>query len=318
MSNKNALTPRARHLAAVLPALALAALIAACSFGPGATTPPTSPPTNPPTPAGPTPTPSPTPAPTFGVDQIQHPTGARDVVLRMEQGGGLIPMGFLITQAPTFTLYGDGTVIFQQPDTRGAPFGTFAYLPWLVGHLDEEGVQALLRFALSTGRLANAKAFYENPMIADPSSTIFTLNAAGLEKVVNIYALFEIPDANVPDQADRAGFSQLQTVLGDFQTQDGLGDVVAYEPEFYRVALLEVFGEPVAQPIDWPWDDVDLDDFPAADGQAGIAILDAEHVAKLLEVPNGGHPGVWVMAPDGETPVQLGVRPLLPDEEPQG
>ena len=30
-------------------------------------------------------------------------------------------------------------------------------LPYQVGHLDEDGVQALLRFALGEGRLLNAK-----------------------------------------------------------------------------------------------------------------------------------------------------------------
>ena len=43
-----------------------------------------------------------------------------------------------------------------------------------------------------------------------------------------------------------------------------------------------------------------------------IKMLDKEHVAKLLDVPNGGHIGVWVTEPDGTTVVQLGVRPLLP------
>lgn len=316
MSNTNALTPRARHLAALFPALALAGLIAACNLGPGNSPPPaTQGPT--PTPAGPTPSPSPTAVPTFNAEQIQHPTGAREIILRMEQGGGFVPMGFLVTQAPQFTLYGDGTVIFQQVDTRLAPFGTLAYLPWLRGHLDEEGIQALLRYALSTGRLANAKANYDNPMVADAGTTIFNLNAAGEEKVVTVYALFEINDPNVPDQADRNGFSQLAAILNNFQSQDGLGEVVAYEPEFYKVILIEAFGEPVGEPLAWPWDDLTVADFPGGDEPGGLAILDAEHVAKLLEVPNGGHPGVWVEDPDGNL-VQFGVRPLLPDENPEG
>jgi hypothetical protein len=311
------LSNRARRLS-ILSTIALAGLIAACQAGPGATTPPTNPPTNPPTPAGPTPTPSPTPAPTFNSEQIQHPTGAKDIVLRMEQGGGFVPMNFLVTQAPQFTLYGDGTVIFQQIDTRESdPIGGQAYLPWLVGHLDEDGVQALLRFALGTGRLAGAKETYDNPMVADAGSTIFTLNAAGLQKVVNIYALFEGPDPNVPDQADRAGFSQLQAVLNNFATQDGLGDVTPYDANFYKVILQEGFGEPVGTAVDWPWDDLTTADFPAGDEPGGIAILDKAHVEKLLETPNGGHIGVWAHDPDGNL-IQLGVRPLLPDEEPEG
>jgi len=287
-------------------AFAVATLIAACSTGPGASPSPTNPP-------GPTPTPSPTPSPSFGPDDISHPTGRTDIVLRMEQGGGFVPFGFLFTQSPSFTLYGDGTVIFKPIDTRaGDPFGGQAMLPWLVGHMTEADTQALLQFALGPGRLANARENYDNPMVADAGSTIFNINAGGVEKVVNIYAL-GLDDG--PDRADRQGFSQLAEVLNDFGNQGvELGEVVAYEPELYKVLLMEGFGEPVGQVLDWPWDDLTVANWPDAEEPDGrIAFLDADQVAKLMEVPNGGHVGIWVEAPDG-TNVQFGVRPLLPDE----
>jgi hypothetical protein len=287
-------------------AFAVATLIAACATGPGASPSPTNPP-------GPTPTPSPTPSPSFGPNDISHPTGRTDVVLRMEQGGGFVPFGFLFTQSPSFTLYGDGTVIFKPIDTRaGDPFGGQAMLPWLVGHMTEADTQALLQFALGPGRLANARENYDNPMVADAGSTIFNINAGGVEKVVNIYAL-GLDDG--PDQADRQGFSQLAEVLNDFGNQGvELGEVVAYEPELYKVLLMEGFGEPVGQVLDWPWDDLTVANWPDAEEPDGrIAFLDADQVAKLMEVPNGGHVGIWVEAPDG-TNVQFGVRPLLPDE----
>ena len=201
----------------------------------------------------------------------------------MEEGGGFVPFGFMVTQSPQFTLYGDGTVIFKPVDNRPNAFES-AYLPWQVAHLDEEGIQALLQYALTTGRLANAKESYDNPMIADAGITIFTLNAGGPEKVVNIYALFEMPDPDVPDQADRAGFSQLRTALVNFQDQAGIGDITTYEPTFYKVIMMQGFGEPVGDALDWPWDDLTPDDFPAGDEPGGIAILDAEHTAKLLEL----------------------------------
>ena len=70
----------------------------------------------------------------------------------MESGGGFVPMEFLLTQAPQFTLYGDGTVIYKPTDTRASdPMGGQGMLPYQVGHLDEDGVQALLRFALGEG-----------------------------------------------------------------------------------------------------------------------------------------------------------------------
>lgn len=287
-------------------ALVLTTLLAACSVGPGASPSPTNPP-------GPTPAPTPTPSPTFGPDDIAHPTGATEIILRMEQGGGFVPFGFLFTQAPSFTLYGDGTVIFKPIDNRaGDPFGGQAMLPWRVGHMTEADIQALLQFALGPGRLANARENYDNPMVADAGSTFFNLNAGGVEKVVTIYAL-GLDDG--PDRADRAGFSQLAEVLNDFQNQGvDLGEVVAYEPELYKVLLMEGFGEPVGQVRDWPWDDLTVADWPDAEEPDGrVAFLDADHIAQLIEVPNGGHFGIWVTTPDG-TNVQFGIRPLLPDE----
>jgi hypothetical protein len=289
-------------------ALVLTSLLAACTAGPGASPSPTTPP-------GPTPTPSPTPAPTFGENDIRHPTRATDIVLRMEQGGGFVPFGFLFTQSPSFTLYGDGTVIFKQLDTRaGDPFGGQAMLPWLVGHMSEADIQALLQFALGPGRLANARENYENPMVADAGSTFFNINAGGVEKVVSIYAL-GLDDG--PDRADRQGFSQLADVLNDFRNKSGgmdLGELTTYEPELYKVLLMEGFGEPVGQALEWPWDDLTVADWPDAEEPDGrIAFLTPEQVAKLTDVPNGGHVGVWVTTPDGVN-VQFGIRPLLPDE----
>ena len=322
MPTNTARSARRRFLA--IPLVALATVIAACNAG----VPPSSAPTNPPSSnpttgpttepttgptSSPTATPTPEATPTPNPDLIAHPTGAHDIVLRMEEGGGLMMPNLFASDAPIFTLYGDGTVIFKQVDNRVGAFN-LPQLPWLVGHLSEESVQALLRFALGEGRLLDAKPNYENPMIADAGNTIFTLNAAGQEKVVNIYALFESEMQGVPDAADRAGFAQLRQVLTAFETQEGLGEVAPYDAEWYRVTLLQSFGEPMGEVQEWPWDDLTPADFPAGDEPGGIANLDREHVALLMDVPNGGHPTLWTLAPDGEEFVSFGVRPLLPEE----
>ncbi len=292
-------------------ALALAAITSACNGAVGATPTPSVPPT-------PTPVPTPSPSPTFGPDQISHPTGANDVVLRVESGGGFVPFNFLITQAPAFTLYGDGTVIFQQIDNRGGdPFGGQGLLPWLRGHMDEEQMQALLQFALGTGRLANAKDNYDSGGIADAPSTFFTINAGGVNKNVSVNAL-GIETQPGPDSADRQGFQQLSEVLNNIQSQPGvdLGDVHPYDAALYKVVLVEGMGQPVGAALDWPWDDLTPADWPKNPDEPmnSVKMLDKEHVAKLLDVPNGGHIGVWVTEPDGTTVVQFGIRPLLPDE----
>ena len=93
---------------ALVPALVL--LVAACSSG-GATTssgPPSSPPTG-----APSTTPSTAPSPSIGA--IDHATGPTDVLLRYDEGGGFVQPAFLATQAPIFTLYGDGTIVFRNP-----------------------------------------------------------------------------------------------------------------------------------------------------------------------------------------------------------
>jgi hypothetical protein len=255
------------------------------------------------------------PSPTFGQGQVQHPTGATDIVLRYEVGGGFVPMEFFATQAPTFTLYGDGTVIYQAGPNPA--FGESGAMPaWVMGKMTEEGVQALLQYALSTGRLANAKEQYDNPMIADAPTTTFVLNAGGAEKVVSIYGLGEAMPG-VPDAADRAGFIQLSNLLGNFQAEADSGtvtDVQAYDANMYRVTMFEGFGEPTAEPLDWPWDDLSVEDFPRGDEPGAIRMMTRDEVAELVEVPNGGAQAIWVTTPD-DMLVQFAARPLLPDEE---
>src|SRR4029450_10713872 len=47
--------------------------------------------------------------------EIDHATGAEDVILRLDQGGGMMIRGGGATLVPPFTLFGDGTVIFRNP-----------------------------------------------------------------------------------------------------------------------------------------------------------------------------------------------------------
>jgi hypothetical protein len=206
-------------------------------------------------------------------------------------------------------------VIFKQVDNRQNGF-ELPMLPWLKGHLDEEGVQALLQYALSTGPAAERdRESYDNPMVADAGSTIFTLNAGGLSKVVNIYALFEAPTrASRPGRSRR--FQPAANGLNDFAARTGWATWSTYEPPIYKVVWWTAFGEPSASAIDWPWDDITRPTSQPATSRAASRSWTQEHVSKLLDVPNGGHVGVWVNDPDGYL-VQLARPPLLPDENPE-
>ena len=53
--------------------------------------------------------------------RIEHPTGATDIVLRYDVGGGFMIAGWAASQVPIFTLYGDGTVVFRNTTQEMPP-----------------------------------------------------------------------------------------------------------------------------------------------------------------------------------------------------
>jgi hypothetical protein len=274
-----------------------------------------------PTPTGPSPSgspdqPSASPSPTFDGDAISHPTGADELVLQYETGGGLIPPDFLVTQMPSFSLYGDGTVIIVPTEERGRVMepGT---LPRLIkATMTEEQVQALLRFALGQGRLLEAREHYPQDTCADCGAATFRIHAAGVEKVVTVDAL-GMADGMRGDATDRRGFMALVETLTTFEQRmlaGELGEVSLYDPEAYLVALFEAQGAQ-GELLEWPWDDVTLDDFKS---QGDItwrrdARLTREQVGVITEVPSGPRMGLFVEAEDGKI-WSVALRPLLPDE----
>ena len=88
-------------------------------------------------PALPSPSVVPTTAPTVGA--IDHRTGATDVVLRLDMSGGFAPMEALASSAPTFTLYGNGIVVFRPKVTTPPgpdPSGLVHNIAWRAARLD--------------------------------------------------------------------------------------------------------------------------------------------------------------------------------------
>ena len=225
--------------------------------------------------------------------------------------------GFLASQAPIFTLYGDGTVIFRNPAQEGPPAigNVFRYGTFRTARLSEEQIQAALEMAVGEGQLGIAKPTYTDDHVADASTAVFTVNAGGLQKTVSVYAL----GIDVPDMADalpRAAFKKLAERLGDFD-KGGTITTQAYAPERYRGILMDGGpGDPDARP--WPWTDVKPSDFalPADPNAIGFPVrtLTPAQVASLgIADPEGGFQGMTLIAPDG-TFYSFSLRPLLPDD----
>lgn len=279
----------------------LLALVAACAQAGSSATPGAS--------AGPSSGPTPTSTPV--ADGIQHPTGTTDVLLRMESGGGFVPMDFFATNAPSFTLYGDGTVVFRDP-TISPPDpgdGLNRPVPFQTIRLDEEGIQALLADAIGRGGLGIAAGPYMG-LGADLPTTIFTITADGRTKVVRVTPLS--PDMHPQNAAIVAALAAFAERL------DGFGGSVAgeqaYVPPAFR-GVLSSIDRPLGPVIAWPWSDIKPTDFTA--GENSILLLRTmtpADVAKLdVKSIDGGLTGMTLQL-DAKL-YSLALRPLLPDEK---
>jgi hypothetical protein len=289
-----------------LPLALLAIFLAACTGSPGAT-------------AGPSPSAAGSPPPsTSPEDGVDHPTGATDVVLRIETGGGFVPIGWNATQAPWFTLYGDGTVIARDelaPMPDPGPNGLIGMLPFYTTKLDPEAMQTLLRFALTEGGLGLARPSYESGGVADAPTTTFRIVAGGIDKTVSVYAL-GFDSGSDPDAAIKAAFTALVDRLRGVATDLTLSGT-PWEPERWRGVLMDDEGGFGADPMTWPWADIAPADFvQVGDGiMFARRVMTAEELA-ALEVTDlgGGVVNIGLVEPDGSKTYQLAIRPLLPDE----
>ena len=250
------------------------------------------------------------PSATPVIDGIQHATGARDVVLRMETGGGFVPIEFMATAAPSFTLYGDGTVVFR--DSNASPPTSNDTLnhsvPFQTIRLGEDAIQSLLSQAIGPGGLGIAVGPYMG-LGADIPTTTFTIAADGRTKTVSVTGLS--PDLHPQDVTIVAALGHLAQLL------DGFGNAVAgeepYVPAGFRGVLSEndqVLGLAIA----WPWTTIRPADFTkGADEFFQTRTLSAADVAALgIPGAEGGFQGLTLQT--GDKAYVFALRPLLPDE----
>lgn len=296
---------RSARLTRVAAPAILLAVVAACSPTPA----PSGTPGAPGSSAGPSSGPTTSPTPT-AIAGIQHPTGATDVVLRLESGGGLMAMGADLTNAPIFTLYGDGRVVWRDsnipmPEPVGdvAPFAGMRTV-----RLAEGAVQSLLEDAIGRGGLGDAAENYMGQG-ADLPTTTFTLNANGATKTVSATPLF--PDLQPNAGPIIAALAALAERLQGFLSIAGDSDL--YTPTAYRAILItqdQAFGAPVA----WPWTTIAPADFMSAGNEfVLLRTLTPDDVAKLgLTGIEGGFTGLTLQS--GGKFYGFSLRPLLPDE----
>jgi hypothetical protein len=232
-------TPMKRIVRPLLPAaLALSTLLAACSQGGGSTGP------------------------------IAHPSGD-DVILRVENSGGMIQDFFLIS-FPSFTLMGDGRVIVP-----GAQIDIFPgpALPAVnVRKLAEDGIQAVLAEVARTGLFGESVEFRgAQNFVADAGDTVFTLHADGKDVTVTVFGLGTLdPAGEYPgiSAAELAAHRTLQHLFEELSNLDAQMTASAwadaswhpYQPEALRLLVRNADADPPDDTgignvlLDWPGD----------------------------------------------------------------
>jgi hypothetical protein len=266
---------------------------------------------------------------------IQHPTGADEPILVVEETGGFAMPQMIATRVPTFALYGDGRVIVQGAQTLEFPGPA---LPALIERtMSEEGIQVVLEAVevtnLFTGDLELRRAMN---VIADATDTAFRANVNGEEIAITVYGLglldpafggnFEGIDQSEIDA--HATLSQLRDALLTIDTSIPSDAWEAegwqpYTPAAFRLYVRDVSGEPVeggelpGMVRDWP-----TDDDPAAFGEELPVFGDGTRCG----VVEGDAGAVWfedlsaanqntLWTSDGGNRFTVFPRPLFPGEE---
>lgn len=254
------------------------------------------------------------------VGAISHPTGADEIILRFDESGGMLWPEWFAAHAPTFTLFGDGTVVFASASDLPTPVegGVMVNAPFRTAKLTEDQIQTFLEFALAEGGLATARAEYQNPLVADASTAVFEINADGTEKTVSVVALgMEDMEPNA-DTAIKQAMAELGTRLRDFDAGGSLQSTL-FEPAAYRAVLTPVEGLQGVTFTDWPWTDLAPSDFaapedPMALPQGTRVITPAQAAALGVEAFQGGIPGGIYFKDDAGKTYSFALRPLLPNE----
>lgn len=235
-----------------------------------------------------------------------HPTGADEVVVRIDDAvGGFTTQEYAFQQIPTILVTGDGRLL-----RPGAQIEIYPQplLPAVgVAPIPEQTVQELLSAADEHGLLALPPDYEQGaPQITDVGSTVVTLEAGGEVYVHSAYALGMTSPETTPARVALQSFVEAaQEITGQVS-----GWAEVYEPAEYEIwaqpdDVANYTEEPMPTVEPWP-------------GETGVALADA---SSCLAVPAESVQSVFEEADqltffeDAGVTYRLIVRPALPGAE---
>lgn len=244
------------------------------------------------------------------------PRSTDQLVLRIHDEGGFLPVPASLTMMPSFSLYADGTLLTQGPQIEIYPPPALPNIR--VRKLTAEHVAAVTEAARDAG-LGDGDRTYENNMVADASTTVFTFDDGKKSSVVKAYAL------GMQDESGARGkLAELRRKLGSPELI-GEGEDEPYDPTHYQLIVVPAgpeqpadpgLGEPAPSHKPWP-----LETSPSGFGepspvagmdQARCGVTDPAETEKITEAMTSANSAtIWDHA-DGSYLIYL--RVLLPDE----
>ena len=254
-----------------------------------------------------------------GSGGIAHATGGTDLILRIETGGGFVPVEYNLTQIPGFSLYGDGRLI-----RTGAQIEIYpgpALPPLTQAQLTEKGVQAILGAADEAG-LLNGDINLGFDLVADAPTTTITVGAGGDTHTASVYALGleggEKPQGmSQSDWEARQAIYNFSLLTGDLSwlPNGSIGEETPFSTDELRIFVRDYQRDPSLhqEAVDWPGQDLAVFGSEVSNLEGwrcgSVTGDDLEAVMALATAANQLTP--W---DSGAQRYGLLFRPLLPDE----
>lgn len=252
---------------------------------------------------------------------IDHSTDGHDVLVRVAFEGGFVPLEWTYRSLPSFSLYGDGTLVLPGAQIELYPGPALPSISTRT--VTEEGIQTTLEEALgSIQDVPDEMLDMGSVGLADVPTTVITIRAGDVDRTIKVYGLSELTERPQHMSAEefqaRGQLQQLVTKLEGLATwlPDGsLGTETSYEGSGARLFVSEYRkGDLPQEPITWPLQE-DLHRF--GDGAIGsetyrCGIVEGTEWTTLREAASQANE----LTPWSESGARFSIlfRPLLPDE----
>lgn len=248
---------------------------------------------------------------------IVHPRKATDVVVRVSSGGGFVPVQVNLRALPSFTLYGDGTVVVPGVVIQVYP-GPAIY-PLVRSRLSEPQVQALLRRAQAAGLLTRGAIAYGDMGavgVSDMPTTTLIINARGRHIQRSAYALGATRAAGRLSPAQVEARRALSRFIAHLPHGLAGKPFVPHAIAVYA-GPFHASGQPGARGVRWPLASnlATAGTRPASAGGYRCITARGRAVKTLLATLRGANEASpWISGAGAKQRYQVIARPLLPDE----